>query len=51
VLEAHAARNRGGTASTAGFIALAEEIGGRDLDALFDAWLFQPQLPPLPAAG
>jgi aminopeptidase N len=51
LLRAHSERNRDGNASTAGFIALAEEIGGTDLGGLFDAWLFEPDLPPLPDAG
>ncbi|MCJ7726380.1 MAG: M1 family metallopeptidase [Acidimicrobiia bacterium] len=36
-------------ASTADFIALAEEIAQRDLGDLFDAWLFSAELPPLPS--
>jgi aminopeptidase N len=51
LLEAYSGRYRDGNASTSEFIALAEEIGGRDLGGLFDAWLFEPELPPLPAAG
>lgn len=42
------ARYGGSTASTADFIALAEEVAGRPLDELFDRWLFQDELPPLP---
>ena len=37
-----------GNADTADFIAVAEEVSGRDLGALFDAWLYQSELPPLP---
>ena len=43
------ARFGGGTASTADFIALSEEISGQELDELFDAWLFAPEVPPLPS--
>jgi aminopeptidase N len=37
-----------GNATTADFMALAEEVSGDELDALFDAWLFQPALPAFP---
>jgi len=39
--------HRGSTASTDDFIALAEEISGQELDGLFDAWLYDPELPSL----
>jgi aminopeptidase N len=38
----------GASASTADFIALAEELGGRDLDGFFRQWLFDDAMPPLP---
>ena len=38
-----------GTASTADFMSLSEELSGTDLGALFDAWLFSAELPPLPS--
>lgn len=38
----------GGNASTADFIGLAEEISGRDLGELFDAWLYAEKTPPPP---
>jgi aminopeptidase N len=34
------ARNRDGNVTTADFIALAEEISGRQLDTFFDMWLY-----------
>ncbi len=37
-----------GTATTAQFIALAEQVSGRDLGGFFDAWLRAPKIPPLP---
>jgi len=37
--------------TTEEFIALAEEVAGRDLSRLFDQWLRQPGLPKLPARG
>ena len=39
--------NRGGTASTEDFIALAEEISGDELDELFQTWLYEDGLPDL----
>lgn len=35
----------GGTASTADFIALSEEVSGQDLEAFFDAWIYTPEKP------
>ncbi len=35
-------------ASTADFIAAAEDVSGRELDALFDAWLYSEEMPDLP---
>jgi aminopeptidase N len=37
----------GASATTADFEAMAEEVSGRELDALFDAWLRAPQMPAL----
>ncbi|HET6300768.1 M1 family metallopeptidase [Microbacterium sp.] len=39
------ARFGGGTATTADFIALAEEISGQDLADFFDVWVYQPPKP------
>jgi len=38
-------RHSGGSASTADFEALAEEISGQELTPLFDAWLRAPEMP------
>ena len=48
ILRAWLDRFGGGTASTADFVALAEEIHGADLSDFFDAWLFEGPLPALP---
>lgn len=40
-------RYRSGNASTADFIAVAEEVSGEDLAAFFQAWLYDDKLPPL----
>ncbi|HET6953305.1 MAG TPA: M1 family metallopeptidase [Acidimicrobiales bacterium] len=37
----------GGSASTADFEALAEEVSGAELTPMFDAWLREPQMPSL----
>jgi aminopeptidase N len=36
---------RGTTATTADFIALAQQVSGKDLDGLFQTWLFKPKKP------
>jgi aminopeptidase N len=41
--------SRHGNATTEDFVALAEEVSDESLDDLFEAWLFQPNLPDLPA--
>ncbi|MBB6345025.1 M1 family metallopeptidase [Nonomuraea muscovyensis] len=38
-------RHKYGNATTEQFVTLAEQRSGRQLDALFDAWLFQPERP------
>jgi len=40
--------HRDGVATTKQFVALAEEVSGRNLDAFFHAWLRAPKVPPLP---
>jgi aminopeptidase N len=49
ILRAWADRYAYANATTADFIALAEELTRQDLGGLFDAWLYQEALPPLPA--
>jgi aminopeptidase N len=44
-LRTYAARFAGGNATTADFVAVAEEVSGQDLDALFSAWLESTTLP------
>jgi aminopeptidase N len=46
-----AANQSGGHGTTPEFIALAEEISGQQLDALFDVWLFTGAKPALAATG
>ncbi|MFC3743688.1 M1 family metallopeptidase [Paractinoplanes deccanensis] len=45
ILTAWGAKYRGGNATSADFETLAERVSGRDLTALFDAWLHQPGRP------
>lgn len=47
-LRAYAERYAHSNASTADFIAIAEEMAGRQLDAFFDAWLYETDLPDIP---
>ncbi|NRQ38214.1 M1 family metallopeptidase [Nonomuraea sp. NN258] len=47
ILRAWASEHKYGNADTAAFVALSERVSGRQLDALFDAWLFQPGKPSL----
>jgi aminopeptidase N len=45
-----ASQRSGGYGTTEELIALSERVAGRQLDALFERWLFTPGRPPLPAA-
>jgi aminopeptidase N len=51
ILRTYADRYEGGIACTEDFTVLAEEISGMDLDAFFDDWLVQPDLPDMPELG
>jgi aminopeptidase N len=51
ILRAYADRYRYGNASTADFIAVAEEVGRQPLAPLFDGWLYAKQMPELPELG
>ena len=48
ILQTYADRYKYGNASTDDFIAVANEVSGKDLKPFFDAWLFSPTLPTLP---
>ena len=50
VLQTWIERFRYGAATSADFRAVAEEVGERDLEQLFTAWLAMPSLPQLPSA-
>jgi len=49
ILKTYYARYEGGNASTADFIAVAEEISGLDLEAFFNDWLYSTDVPPINA--
>lgn len=48
ILREYYRRHAGGNATTADFIAVANDVSGQDLTEFFDAWLYQEELPPLP---
>ncbi|GAA1525916.1 M1 family metallopeptidase [Kribbella lupini] len=41
-------RYRDGVASTADYVAVANQVSGRDLTAYVDSWLYAPTTPPMP---
>jgi aminopeptidase N len=51
IIQEWAASKSGGNGTTPEFIALAEEISGQQLDALFNVWLFTGAKPVLAATG
>ena len=48
ILREYYARHAYSVAATADFIAAAEAVSGRQLDQLFDAWLYSAEMPSLP---
>lgn len=48
ILREYYQRHAQSVVTTADFIAAAEDVSGRDLDALFKAWLFDEEMPSLP---
>ena len=50
IMKEHASRFADGTARTADFIAVAEEVSGQDLADLFNQWLFERAVPPFPGS-
>ena len=49
ILKTYHERFAGGNARTADFIAVAEEVSGKELSAFFDSWLYSEALAPIPA--
>ncbi|MFI6164839.1 M1 family metallopeptidase [Micromonospora haikouensis] len=50
IVRGWAADRRDGNVTTADFVAHAEQVSGRQLDALFDAWLYGTEQPERPTA-
>ena len=51
ILKTYHERFAGGNAQTADFIAVAEEVSGKELSEFFDSWLYSKELAPIPAMG
>jgi aminopeptidase N len=51
ILKTYHERFADGNARTADFIAVAEEVSGKELSAFFDSWLYSEELAPIPAMG
>ena len=47
-LREYVSRHAGGNVTTEDLVAVAEETAGRDLEGLFDSWLFGETTPPPP---
>ena len=48
ILLAYAERFKKSNASSADFIAVAEELSAQDLKAFFDGWLYSAEVPDIP---
>lgn len=48
ILREYYQRHAHSVVTTADFVAAAEDVSGRDLDALFEAWLYSEEMPGLP---
>jgi len=51
ILQTYHERFAGANATTSDFIAVAEEVSGKELSAFFDSWLYSKELAPIPAMG
>jgi aminopeptidase N len=51
ILKTYQGRFASGNARTADFIAVAEEVSGKELSAFFDSWLYSEDLAPIPELG
>ncbi len=51
ILKTYHERFADGNARTADFIAVAEEVSGKELSEFFDSWLYSEELAPIPALG
>jgi aminopeptidase N len=51
IIKTYYEKHKGGNASTEDFIAVAEEVSGKDLKEFFNNWLYQDKLMPIPELG
>jgi aminopeptidase N len=51
ILKKYFERYKDGNATTDDFIAVAEEVSGKELTGFFDGWLYGEKIPPIPALG
>lgn len=51
ILKTYFARYKNSNASTDDFIAIAQEVSGKDLTRFFNDWLYGEKIPPIPALG
>ena len=51
ILKTYHEKYEGGNATTADFIAVAEDVSGEELSAFFDSWLYSEDLASIPALG
>jgi aminopeptidase N len=51
ILKTYFERYKNGNASTADFIAVAEEVSGKKLTEFFNGWLYNKEIPAIPAMG
>ena len=51
ILRTYYDRYKGGNATTKDFIAVAEEVSGKDLKDFFNTWLYSDTLAPIPELG
>jgi aminopeptidase N len=51
ILQSYYEKYKGSNVRTADFIAVAEQVSGKELSDFFDRWLYSEDLPPIPALG
>lgn len=51
ILKTYFERYKGGNVRTVDFVSVAEEVSGKELGSFFDSWLYNEDLPPIPALG
>ena len=51
ILRTYTARFANGNATTADFMAVAEDVSGQELDRFFESWLYAEEIPDLPELG